>query len=88
MVEIIGYVALALGFIAVIVSNVVAAQKKKQQLMERTNNYEKEFEESKYQENVLTYTFVRLKKIMINSQQTDFLKFSLTHFKHFRKIQN
>ena len=62
MVEIIGYVALALGFIAVIVSNVVAAQKKKQQLMERTNNYEKEFEESKYQENVLTYTFVRLKK--------------------------
>lgn len=62
MVEIIGYVALALGFIAVIVSNVVAAQKKKQQLMERTNNYEKEFEESKYQEKCFDIHICKIKK--------------------------
>ena len=62
MVQIIGYVALAIGFITVIVSNIIVANKKKKQLMETQNNREQEFDESKYTENVLTYTFVKLKK--------------------------
>lgn len=62
MVQIIGYVALAIGFITVIVSNIIVANKKKKQLIETQNNREQEFDESKYTENVLTYTFVKLKK--------------------------
>ena len=62
MVQIIGYVALAIGFITVVVSNIIVANKKKKQLMETQNNREREFDESKYAENVLTYTFVKLKK--------------------------
>ena len=62
MVQIIGYVALAIGFITVIVSNIIVANKKKKQLMETQNNREREFDESNYAENVLTYTFVKLKK--------------------------
>lgn len=62
MVQIIGYVALAIGFIVVIVSNIIVANKKKKQLMETQNNREREFDESNYAENVLTYTFVKLKK--------------------------
>lgn len=40
MVQIIGYVALAIGFIVVIVSNIIVANKKKKQLMETQNNVE------------------------------------------------
>lgn len=62
MVQIIGYVALAIGFITVVVSNIIVANKKKKQLIETQNNREQEFDESKYTENVLIYTFVKLKK--------------------------